>query len=195
MEKFERLPPTFTGMVLDARLDVMAELANAHSAAIESGAYARLESTRLVAERIGAIEEGLDLGSQRSADMEKFKRFGIRGGKGWDLADAVDTHSDAIEAHADDLESLSSRVRRLERRSRRREGELIAALEEQWGCRIPPKPLQWARTMTAEEAVAIVEAERDKLMDRMSANRLRVWTHAVAAVLVAALREHGREDR
>ena len=43
--------------------------------------------------------------------MEKFKRFGVKGGKGWDLADAVDAHSDAIEAHADELQSLSSRVR------------------------------------------------------------------------------------
>ena len=131
----------------------------------------------------------------------------------------IDAHSDAIEAHADDLESLSSRVRRLERRSQGRNDKLLAALEEQWGCRIPPWPLQWrrdednrghitetlgdyppkpphwARTMTAEEAADIILAEQAKLTRALNDPKLRVWTRAVAALMVGALREHGRDDR
>ena len=133
MKKFERVEATFDGMILEARLDVMAELANAHS--------------------------------------------------------------DAIEAHADDLESLTSRVRRLERRAGRDGDELLAALEEQWGCRIPPWPLQWSKTMTAEEAVAIVVVEFEKMYAKAGDIHLCAWLERIRGEIIAALREHGREDR
>ena len=133
MEKFKRLGATFDGMILEARLDVMAELANAHS--------------------------------------------------------------DAIEAHSDDLESLTSRVRRLERRSLRRNDELLAALEGQWGCRIRPEPLRWPKTMTADEAVAIVVVEFEKMYAKAGDIHLCAWLERIRGKIVAALREHGREDR
>ena len=117
----------------------------------------------------------------------------------------ANAHSDAIEAHADDLESLTSRVRRLERRSRRDGDELLAALEEQWGCRIPAKPLRWRLdkyipqvagvTMTPDEAADIILAQQDKLLATLKDPKLRVWTRGIVALMVGALREHGREDR
>ena len=115
------------------------------------------------------------------------------------LLDVIDIHSEAIEAHSDDLESLTSRVRRLERRSGRDGDELLAALEEQWGCRIPPKPLRWrldkGGIMTPADAADIILAQQDKLLATLKDEKLRVWTRGVVALLVGALREHGREDR
>ena len=110
------------------------------------------------------------------------------------LLDVIDIHSEAIEAHADDLESLTSRVRRLERRSRRRKDDLLAALEEQWGCRIRPEPLRWPKTMTADEAVAIVVVEFEKMYAKAGDIHLCAWLERIRGEIIAALREHGRDD-
>ena len=49
--------------------------------------------------------------------------------------------------------------------------------------------------MTADEAAAVILAEQAKLTRALNDPKLRVWTRGVVALLVGALREHGREDR
>ena len=43
------------------------------------------------------------------------------------------------------------------------------------------------------DAADIILAEQDKLLAKLKDEKLRVWTRGVVALLVGALREHGRD--
>ena len=115
-----------------------------------------------------------------------------------EVGDVVNNHSEAIEQHSrvnhGQDESIADLTRRME------------AVEYETGGRalrpsgftytLPGSiPLPRSRTMTADEAAAILLAEQDKLLAKLRDPKLAVWTRGVVALMVGALREHAREDR
>ena len=160
MKKFERVEPTFIGMVLEARLDVMAELANEHSDAIEVLAEGTDRSARLQRETNDALRRRIATLVERIDRSERLQ------------GETNDTLRRPIASHAGMVTDLWRHVHKLEgktdslvRGARYTKGiaaadhDLIRELEKQWGCRIPPKPLRWSKTVTTEEAVAVIEAD------------------------------------
>ena len=128
--------------------------------------------------------------------MEKVERIAVTGdihveqGKamtGWrldlfTLAGTINAHSEAIEAQDARLHDAEHLLRA------HTDNHATARVHDKHGWEGP-------RGMATEEAVAIIEAERDRLMDTMmGSGMLRVWMHAVAALMVGALRDHGGTD-
>ena len=201
MEKFERVEQTFPGMVLEARLDVMAGLANDHSDAIEENAN-RIDGTQLLQRHRQNRQE--DVNDQLRCEIATLVE---RGGRSERLQrETNDQFRRAISSHADMMTGLWRHVRELEKKTNSlvrcarytkdiaaADHDLIRELERRWGCRIPPGPLRWSKTVTTEEAVAVIEAERDRLQTPRSTMSFQAWTHYVAGRMVEALRKHGRE--
>ena len=109
------------------------------------------------------------------------------------IAKMLNAHSEAIEALSADLYRL---IRHVCIGPPGDEPDTVGAspiraLEEKWGCRIPPKPLRWVRTMTADEAVGIAAAEFENARGRDV--RLNERLEGVRGRIIGALREHGRE--
>lgn len=91
-----------------------------------------------------------------------------------------------INANSEAIMELNNALRRNDHR--------LLALEQPVGpaftfrdvtCKIPG-------TMTADEAADIILAEQAKLTRALNDPKLRVWTRGVVALMVGALREHGR---
>ena len=103
------------------------------------------------------------------------------------LAEVTATAADVAEAHTNALEILGERLLTME-------GVLVKGYDPRNRCHITNIAADSLPRMTAEDAADIILAEQDKLLAKLNDPKLRVWTRGVVALMVGALREHGREE-